>query len=282
MIDIKHSLDHATRLLAATSSSARLDAELLLSYALNQSRAFFYAHPEEMLTLEQQAHFQQLTAQRSAGTPIAYLTQTREFWSLNLRISKDTLIPRPETELLVELALTLLGDVAAASVLDLGTGSGAIALALASERPNWRVLAVDNSQAAIDVARDNAAQLSLANVNVVCSDWFEAIAPQRFNAIVSNPPYIAAHDEHLRLGDLRFEPRTALVSGTDGLHALAHIIQHSVERLKPNGLLLLEHGFTQGPAVKALLEQAGYQGVRCWPDLQGHDRISGGWWKNSL
>ncbi len=282
MSDIKHSLENAARLLAATSASARLDAELLLSYTLKQSRAFFYAHPEEMLTAAQQTHFQQLTAQRAAGMPIAYLTQTREFWSLPLRVSKDTLIPRPETELLVELALTLLGDIAAASILDLGTGSGAIALALASERPDWHLIAADKSLAAIDVARDNAERLNLLNVDILCSNWFEAIPPQQFNAIVSNPPYIADQDEHLTLGDVRFEPQEALVSGKDGLHALAHIIQHSVERLKPNGLLLLEHGFTQGPAVTTLLEQAGYQNVHCWQDAQGHDRVSGGWWENSL
>lgn len=282
MSDIKQSLDHATRLLTDTSDSARLDAELLLSYTLNRTRAFFYAHPEEILTPTQQADFQQLITQRILGLPIAYLTQVREFWSLPLRVSKDTLIPRPETEQLVELTLSLLGDVDDAHILDLGTGSGAIALALASERPAWQILAVDSSEAALVIARENAATLNLSNVTFLCSNWFEAISTPRFSAILSNPPYIADSDEHLALGDVRFEPQGALVSGKEGLDALTHIIQHSVERLYPNGLLLLEHGFKQGPAVTTRLKQAGYQNVHCWQDAQGHDRMSGGWLENSL
>lgn len=276
MSDIKSALDQATTLLTSTSPSARLDAELLLAETLNVPRVFFYAHPEQPLTSIQHEHYQQLIAQRLSGTPIAHLIGIREFWSLPLRVSKDTLIPRPETELLVELTLNQLTDLPSATVLDLGTGSGAIALALASERPNWTLLACDKSQAAANIARENATQLGLHNLNVLCSDWFTAIPKQQFNAIVSNPPYIAENDPHLNQGDVRFEPRSALVSGTSGLDDLHYLIQHSQDWLLPGGLLLLEHGFDQGTAVTTLLKQYGYQQVECWQDWQGHDRVSGG------
>ena len=178
--------------------------------------------------------------------------------------------------MIVELALSLLGETSPASILDLGTGSGPIALALASERPDWQLLACDKSQAAVNATRDNAAQLGIHNLNVLCSDWFKSIPKQQFEAIVSNPPYIAEHDPHLTQGDVRFEPRDALVSGVTGLDDLTHLIVHSQEWLIPGGLLLLEHGFEQGSAVIALLDQYGYQQVRCWKDWQGNDRISGG------
>ena len=237
---------------------------------------FFYAHPEYTLTALQQEQYQNIVTKRVTGIPIAYLTGTREFWSLPLHVSKDTLIPRPETELLVELTLAQLTTTSPATVLDLGTGSGAIALALASERPDWNLLACDKSQAAVNTARDNATQLGIHNLNVLCSDWFASIPKQQFDAIVSNPPYIAERDPHLHQGDVRFEPRDALVSGIDGLDALHYIIKYSQDWLLPSGLLLLEHGFEQGPAVTSMLKQYGYQEVQCWQDWQGHDRVSGG------
>ncbi len=276
MTDIRQTLEQASALLAQTSPSARLDAELLLAKTLNVSRAFFYAHPEDALTATQQEHYQNLLTKRITGIPIAWLIGTREFWSLTLQVCEDTLIPRPETELLVELTLTLLGNIATANVLDLGTGTGAIALALASERTTWQLLACDKSQAAVSTARTNATQLELHNVDVLCSNWFESIPAQQFDAIVSNPPYIAEHDPHLSQGDVRFEPRSALVSGIDGLEALNYLIQHSTEWLLPGGLLLLEHGLDQGPAVTAMLNQCGYLHVQCWQDSQGHDRVSAG------
>jgi len=276
MTNIKSALDKATQLLAAVSPSARLDAELLLIKILNVSRTFFYAHPEYTLTPTQQEQYQHLLTQRVAGTPIAYLTGTREFWSLPVHVSKDTLIPRPETELLVELTLSLHNDTSSATVLDLGTGSGAISLALASERPNWSLLACDKSEAAVNAARDNATQLGINNLNVLCSNWFDSIPIQQFDVIVSNPPYIAEQDPHLNQGDVRFEPRDALVSGHDGLDALHYLIQHSQEWLIPGGLLLLEHGFEQGSAVTAALKLCGYQDVQCWKDWQGHDRVCSG------
>ncbi len=276
MTDIKQALDQATTRLTLTSASPRLDAELLLSKIINQSRTYFYSHPEAVLTQIQQEQYQHVIKQRAAGQPIAYLTGTREFWSLPLNVNQDTLIPRPETELLVELMLNRLPSSSPATVLDLGTGSGAIACALALERPDWQLLAVDKSQTALHVAHHTATQLGLHNLNVLCSNWFESIPNQQFNAIVSNPPYIADNDPHLSQGDVRFEPRDALSSGTQGLDALNHIIEQSPKWLTPGGLLLLEHGFEQGVAVTTLLRENGFEQVQCWKDWQGHDRVSGG------
>ena len=279
MIDIKQALCQAINLLTPTSPSAQIDAEVLLAYTLNTSRTFIYAHPEKILENNQLIAYQEWVTKRREGIPIAYLIGSREFWSLALQISKDTLIPRPETELLVELSLSLLGDRSPVSLLDLGTGSGAIALALASERPDWQILASDISEAALAVAHHNATHLNLSNVRILCSDWFVSLPHQSFNAILSNPPYIAANDPHLQQGDLRFEPQNALISGEDGLDALSHIIQQSQSRLLPGGLLLLEHGFQQKEAVTSLLNKYGYEKVHCWQDGQGLDRVSGGWRK---
>ena len=239
MVDIKHALNHAITLLESTSPSAQIDAEVLLTYALDTSRTFLYTHPEKNLTNTQQEAYQALVTKRCEGLPIAYLTGTREFWSLPLHVCKDTLIPRPETELLVSLCLSLLKDILHATILDAGTGSGAIALALASERPDWQVLACDISEAAVAIARHNATHLHLPNVHICCSNWFDRITTPLFHAIVSNPPYIAKDDPHLKQGDVRFEPQGALISGADGLESLTHLIEHSYDRLLPGGLLLL-------------------------------------------
>lgn len=279
MSNIKQALSQAVTLLTSTSPSAQIDAEVLLAHTLNTSRTFLYTHPEKILTDTQNDTYQALIAKRSAGSPIAYLTQYREFWSLPLRVSDATLIPRPETELLVELTLKFLKQNPAASILDLGTGSGAIALALASERPDWQILACDKSAAAMEMAQENATHLGLSNVTITRSDWFTDIPAQQFDAIVSNPPYIAADDPHLKEGDVRFEPLSALVSGKDGLESLTHIIKYSYEHLKPGGLLLMEHGFQQKEAVIQLLNQYGYEHVQYWQDWQGHERVSGGWRK---
>lgn len=277
MIDIKHALNQAIALLNETSPSAQLDAEILLAYTLNTSRTFLYTHPEKTLNPSQYETYQQLIAKRYDGIPIAYLTNSREFWSLPLRVDNDTLIPRPETELLVELTLTLLKDVSPASIVDLGTGSGAIAVALASERPDWQILACDLNQAAVHIASHNVTNLGLTNVHIYHSDWFAAIPSHQFNAIVSNPPYIAKDDPHLEQGDVRFEPKEALISGAEGLDSLNYIIQHSYDRLLPGGVLLLEHGYDQKHAVTSMLKARGYEQVNCWQDWEGNDRVSGGW-----
>jgi release factor glutamine methyltransferase len=269
MTDIKSALEQAAKLLTPVSPTPRLDAELLLTKILTRSRTFFYTHPEDTLTSAQAEQYQQVLRERLNGVPVAYLTGIREFWSLSLQVSRDTLIPRPETELLVELALKLTGEASNVKILDLGTGSGAIALALASERPDWTLLACDKSQAAVDVARANATRLGMHNVNVLCSNWFESIPAQQFNAI-------AEQDPHLDQGDVGFEPRDALISGTEGLDALHYLIQQSKNWLLPNGLLLLEHGYQQGVAVTNMLTEYGYQDVQCWQDWQGLDRVSGG------
>lgn len=277
MIDIKTALRYGIETLKPGNPNAQIDVEVLLAHAIKASRTFLYTHPETLLESPQETLYKELIANRLTGYPIAYLIQEREFWSLPVQVNESTLIPRPETELLVELTLNLLGDVQHATILDLGTGSGAIALALAKERSTWQITACDKNPATLGIARHNVSQLGLTNVNIVDSDWFKSLPSQQFNAIVSNPPYIAYNDPHLTIGDVRFEPKEALVSGKDGLDALTHIIQQSRAYLASNGLLLLEHGFLQRDAVSALLKQSGYQNVHCWQDLQGLDRVTGGW-----
>lgn len=276
MQSIKTLLDQATSQLKGLSSSARLDAELLLAHALSLPRTYLYSHPEIQLNPEQCQHFQQLLHQRKEGVPIAYLTGTREFWSLPFQVNPHTLIPRPETELIVEIALRELNPMLSFPVLELGAGSGAIALALATERPQWQLIATDISDGAVATMQMNMAHLNISNVQIVQADWFTGLPGQSYAAILSNPPYIAANDPHLAQGDLRFEPHQALVSGNTGLEALYYLIDASYARLAPGGLLLLEHGCNQRQAVTQRLRAAGYQAINCWQDYQGHDRVSGG------
>lgn len=254
--------------------SPRLDAELLLGEVLGQGRTWLFAHAEDRVEAPAQAAYEDLLRRREAGEPVAHLLGRRGFWTLELAVTADTLIPRPETELLVEQALARLPAERAARVLDLGTGTGAIALAIASERPRADVTAVDRSAAALAVARGNAQRLGLAGVRFLEGDWFAPVAGERFDLIVGNPPYIADGDPHLGQGDVRFEPRGALVAGADGLDDIRRIAADAREQLLPGGWLLLEHGQEQGAAVREVLAQAGLVEVATVQDLEGRDRVS--------
>ena len=255
--------------------SAR-EVELLLSHALRRDRAWLRAHADDPLAAEDAVQFHALLLRRTAGEPLAYIIGRREFWSLDFTVTPDVLIPRPETELLIEFALQRIPQNAQADIADLGTGSGAIALALAHERPQARVLATDASAAAWMVARGNAERLGIRNVEFVRGDWCAGLAERKFDLIVSNPPYIADGDTHLAQGDLRFEPRTALASGADGLDAIRAIVRDALAHLKPGGWLLLEHGYDQGAPVRRLLEKCGFVEVFTALDLEGRERVSGG------
>ena len=269
-------LADAVQQLQTASESARADAEILLAHCLQKSRTYLFAYPETAVDSLTEASFRELLAERLRGVPIAHITGQREFWTLNLKVTPDTLIPRPETELLVETALKL--GSSSSHILDLGTGTGAIAIAIASERPDVQVTACDFSAAALAVAQENAQVNSIHNVHFIQSDWFSALPAQRFDMIVSNPPYIEADDPHLAQGDVRFEPLTALASGQDGLNDIRHLIQTAPQWLVNGGWLLLEHGYNQGKAVTALLQTTGFQQVHCLPDLAGNDRVSLGQW----
>ena len=257
--------------------SARRDTEILLCHCLGKPRAWLYTWPEKEVARDCARDFEKLLAQRREGVPVAYLTGEREFWSLQLAVSDATLIPRPETETLVSWALELALP-NAASVLDLGTGSGAIALALASERPHWHVTALDVSEEALQVARGNAVRTRLTSVHFVQSDWYQAVTGQRFNALLANPPYIDGDDPHLALGDVRFEPRSALVSSDSGLEDLGLLVTGAPDQLLDGGWLLLEHGFEQANAVSVMLHDAGFSQVSTRRDMSGQQRITGGCW----
>jgi release factor glutamine methyltransferase len=261
---------------ARSHIDARIETEILLAHILKKDRAFLFAHPEAKLSPAELAHYQVLIAERVKGMPIAYIIGYRPFWSLTLKVTPDTLIPRHETERLVEIALESIPNEPHQTLLDLGTGSGAVALAIAKERPTWMIDATDFCPKALEVAQENARRHNITNIHFYLSDWFLQLPLNRYHAIVSNPPYIPIHDEHISQGDVRFEPQSALVSGEDGLESIRHIIKYSVDFLHPEGLLLLEHGYCQKNKIMSILSQLGYQNIKCWKDYLGHDRVSGG------
>ncbi|MFK3846950.1 peptide chain release factor N(5)-glutamine methyltransferase [Stenotrophomonas sp. NPDC078853] len=253
---------------------ARHEAELLLLHALQRPRSWLFAHATDPVDLADRDSFHALLARRAAGEPVAYITGQWGFWTLQLEVSPATLIPRPETELLVEQALARLPADRPCTIADLGTGSGAIALALASERPLVQVLATDFSGEALAVAKRNAARNAVSNVAFAQGSWHVPLQGQRFDLIASNPPYIASDDPHLARGDLRFEPSTALASGQDGLDDIRLIADGARAHLLPGGWLLLEHGWDQGAAIRALLQQAGLDEVQTVQDLEQRDRVT--------
>ncbi|KAF0206096.1 MAG: release factor glutamine [Gallionellaceae bacterium] len=261
--------------LGLESGSARIETQCLLQQVLGVARAYLFAHPERILSEAEEETYQALLLRRLSGEPLAYILGTREFFGLNFNVTPATLIPRPDTELLVELAL---GRILRpqARVLDMGTGSGAIALAIAHQRPDAEVWACDASAAALAVARDNAQRLGIPNAHFIESDWFSALRGQRFDLIVSNPPYIAADDGHLSQGDVRFEPLAALASGADGLDDIRDIVGQAGAHLEMQGWLLLEHGYDQAARVRELLQASGFANEFSARDLSGIERCSGG------
>ncbi|MEE4175307.1 MAG: peptide chain release factor N(5)-glutamine methyltransferase [Xanthomonadales bacterium] len=260
---------------ANPDASPRLEGELLLAHCLDVDRAYLYAHADDLADPTAVACFDKLVQRRADGEPVAYLTGEQEFWSLPLRVTPSVLIPRPETELLVELALARLPGDQDIRVADIGTGSGAIALAIASERPRAEVHAVDVSADALAVARENARRLALGNVIFHPGSWCTPLAGD-FDLVVSNPPYVRADDPHLGTGDLRFEPRAALTPGEDEYLAFRAIADGAAARLLPGGGLLFEHGFRQGEAVRSLLEEQGWKDVETFRDLAGLERVTAG------
>ena len=270
----------AGALLAAETAAGldRREAALLLLHVLGRDRAWLFAHADAVPAAAQAEAFRALCARRRAGEPVAYLTGRRGFWTLELAVNKATLIPRPETELLVEQALARLAEDEPLRVADLGTGSGAIALSIARERPLAAVIATDLYGPTLAVATRNARANGVDNVWFRRGDWFVALGGERFDLIASNPPYIAAGDAHLGQGDLRFEPAPALASGADGLDDLRRLVAGAPEHLVPGGWLLLEHGHDQGEAVRALLAGRGYADVETLRDLEDRDRVSLGRW----
>lgn len=270
----EHPITVSALLTQARTQIDPADAEILLAHALGKSRSWLFAHASDAIGVADAVRFEILLQRRSNGEPVAYLTGNRGFWTLELAVSDATLIPRPETELLVEQALERLPTGQPLQLADLGTGSGAIALALAKERPQAQVLATDASEAALAVAAGNARRNGIGNVGFRHGSWLDPLLGQRFDLIASNPPYIADDDPHLQQGDLRFEPAMALSSGIDGLDAIRMIAIAAPAYLLPGGWLLLEHGFEQGPAVRTLLKDAGFFGVKTVRDLEGRDRVT--------
>ena len=264
-------------LLASSSESAKLDAQVLLLHILQKPRSYLFTWPEHALSNEQQSQFNVFLQRRLKGEPVAHITGLREFWSLSLEVNATTLIPRPDTETLVECALNL-AMLDTAKVLDLGTGTGAIALALGCEMPNWQIVAVDRVTEAVALANKNQQRLGINNVDVKQSNWFSALQGEKFNLIVTNPPYIEQGDIHLNQGDVRFEPLSALVADDAGMSDIKQIISHSRDYLLSSGYLLIEHGFGQAEAVRHLFKQMAFIDIKTVKDFGNNDRVTLAQW----
>jgi release factor glutamine methyltransferase len=276
MPTIKTLLAHAANTLTSHSDSPLLDAEVLLGFVLNKPRAYLRAWCDNTLTGHQKAAFAALIRRRQQGTPVAYLTGTREFWSRDFTVTPDVLIPRSDTELLIELSLELIPKNQAVNLIDLGTGSGIIAVTLAAERPNAQVTAVDASLAALAVAKHNAQQYQLTNIEFYQSNWFTNVPKSLFDLVISNPPYIDPEDEHLQQGDVRFEPKIALIADNQGLSDIQIIADKARSYLTHQGHLLIEHGYNQAPQVQAIFNALAYDKVQSYRDLSGQPRVTYG------
>ncbi|CAM2950510.1 peptide chain release factor N(5)-glutamine methyltransferase [Pseudoalteromonas distincta] len=278
---MSHTLEQAiaagANLLAPSSESAKLDAQVLLLHILQKPHSYLFTWPEHELNAEQQQQFDNFCQRRLNGEPVAHITGQREFWSLSLEVNATTLIPRPDTETLVEQALEVAVP-ATARVLDLGTGTGAIALALGSEMPNWQIIAVDRVSDAVALATRNQQRLAINNVRVKQSNWFSELHGEKFNLIVTNPPYIESSDIHLNQGDVRFEPLSALVADDCGMSDIKQIITQSRDYLLSSGYLLIEHGFEQGEAVRHFLKKMAFINIKTVKDLGNNDRVTFAQW----
>ncbi len=278
MTDIQNCLATATQQLRSVTDSAILDAEILLCHALNKPRSHLRAWPEKQLQSAEYTQFLSLLDQRLQGLPIAYITGHREFWSREFKVSSHVLIPRPDTELLIELSLTLLKHQPNSQIIDLGTGSGIIAITLAAEIPSCSITATDISEEALQIARENAQAHQTGQIHFVHSNWFEKINPQLFNLVISNPPYIARDDIHLSQGDVRFEPASALISKDQGLKDITTIACQATQFLTANGTLLIEHGYNQKNEVQHIFKSLTYSKVTTYNDLAGNPRVTSGVW----
>jgi len=275
-MNIQQALQQASLLLSETGESAALDAQVLLSHALQCNTAHLVAWPEKNLSEEQASQYLQLVQQRKEGLPVAHLTGLREFWSLNFSVNNSTLIPRPETETLVEFVLEKFADKKNLKLLDMGTGTGAIAIAVASEKPEWKTFACDVSKQALKLAMQNSEQHQTSNTTFIHSDWFNNIADHDFDIIVSNPPYIANNDPHLSVGDVRFEPHSALTAGETGMDDIEHLCLYAKNHLVKNGWLIVEHGYNQKQLVADCFAENGYTEIEQRKDLSGHTRMTAG------
>lgn len=281
MLTIEQVVSRSSETLRKTSDSPRLDAEVLLAFVLGKNRSYLRAWNDKVLENPVISEFETLISERLKGVPIAYLTGTREFWSRDFFVSPEVLIPRPDTEILIEQCLARIPTDLPFQILDLGTGSGIIAITLACERANAKILAVDASFGALEIAKKNAAFHQSNNVEFILSDWFSNVPPLKFDLIVSNPPYICETDEHLTQGDVRFEPTSALIARNQGLHDIFVITSHAKNYLTSNGQLIFEHGYNQAQEVQNILKYAGFINVQTYQDFSGNARVTTGFLSKS-